>query len=178
MKVNWGLEPKSFAEAGRGSLLLAVFGVSHVVRGMKAYWQDNDGGTADFFVTVGPFRSEHGHRPVVYAPEDLGLETVLDETSSASFSPSQSFDDIASQPSKAEEPLGILLADAGRTLMRVGNFGRAGPSQVMYLDLDTGELVGPPAAETALGISRWQIVGAKPDGAPLALFEFGPDSTD
>ncbi len=176
MKVSWGLEPMSFAEAGRGSLLLAVFGVSHVVRGMKAYWNDNDGGTADFFVTIGPFRSEHGHRPVVYSPEDLGLDTVLDETATARLAPSKDFDDIASQPSTAEEPLGILLADAGRTLMRVGNFGRAGPSQVMYLDLETGELVGPPAAETALGISRWRIVRIRPDGETSVHFDFMPDS--
>ena len=168
MQVEQKFPTKRFAQAEHGALVNALLGRGKVVRGMKAFHRGENGEPSDYFVTIGPFFAEHGERPVVYEPEDLVEEQVLDLTAGFRLQPSLASEDIAVEDAGAEDPKGVLLLAEGRTLMRVANFGRAGPHQFAYLDLATGEIADLPAEGSYLATHRWHI--ARDDGT--VDFEF------
>ncbi len=175
MNVEQEFPTKRFAEAEHGALLNVMFGRSKVVRGLKAFHVGENGERSDFFVSIGPFLTEHGERPVVYAPTDLSEEHVLDVTGSFRIQPSLTAGDLGVDHVSAEEPMGALLLDENRTYMRVANFGRAGPQQFAYLDLASGEIVSLGENDSFLATRRWRIVGPAGEGAVDFEFAAGAD---
>ena len=180
MKIEPDFATLSFASAESGSLLIAAVEAQgrHVVCGMKARFDlggsGGGGGAAkDFLVTLGPFVAEHGHRPVVYPPDHLADLAVLDVTGHWRLTPSLAPQDLEPRPEELEDVLGTLLFLEERTLMRVGNFGRAGPEQVTGLDPATGELVALPDHDAYLTGRRWTLVGPGPGDA----FEFAVEGS-
>lgn len=170
MEIQPDFATLNFASAESGALLVAAIEAQgrHVVRGMKARFDLGGGTGKDFLISLGPFVAEHGHRPVVYPPDHLADQAVLDITGHWRLEPSLAPRDVEPRPDQLHDVLGTLLFLEERTLMRVGNFGRAGPEQITGLDPATGELVALPDHDAYLTGRRWSLVG--PD--PADVFEF------
>jgi hypothetical protein len=174
MRITPDFSTTRFEDAEDGALLIAVMDVQgqHVVRGMKASHQSEDGQSEAYFVTLGPFVSHHGDRPVVYPPADLSDKPVIDVTGCCSLALPVSPEDTETEAAEEEGAPGEIFLTDERAVMRVANFGRAGGEQTIGLDLVTGELVDLPDSEGVLSFRRWRIVGTGGDGAPTSEFEF------
>lgn len=173
MKVIREFPTKRFQDADRGAVISAIFGRNIVVRGIKAHFAANGGPGEDYLVSIGPFYAEHGNRPVVYRSKDLTEPFVVDITGHCHLTPSVEASDLILESAESEKAPGILLLlDDGRVLMRVANFGRAGPSQVMYLDVATGELAHMGGEERFLATRRWHVFATNEQGEAASDFEF------
>jgi hypothetical protein len=142
---------------------------------MKAFHNEEGGAQSFFFVTLGPFFDEHGLRPVVYDPADLGTSLMFDVTSSTrlAYDPRpeglilKEFDQV-----EQEGHAGELLFASGKTILSVANFGRAGQGQVTYLNLETGELSGLPDSASFFSVSQWRLESLGADGGVIHAEDF------
>lgn len=172
MDISRAPDAKSLAAVADGGVVLAFFGRRSVVRGIKTSFAAEGGAAEPYLVTIGPFVEEHGERPTVYRPRDLESDLVIDDSRGCRFALSTAHQHLSLEAVDSEENPGIVLLDGERLIMRVANFGRAGPKQIAYLDLASGAFVDPPAGERALAVDRWQLLGEDENGNPAVLYAF------
>ena len=172
MDVLRAPDAKPLSQVADGGVVLAFFSRRSVVRGIKTSYKTESGAAEPFLVTIGPFVQEHGERPTVYRPRDLESELVIDDSSNCRFLLSTQREHLSLETVESEENPGIVLLDGDRLVMRVANFGRAGPKQVGYLDLASGSFVEPPAAERALAVDHWELLGEDAHGGPEVVYAF------
>lgn len=174
MRITPDFSTSGFEQAEAGALLIATMDVQghYLVRGMKAFYQSEGGGRDAFFVTLGPFVSHHGERPVVYTPGDLLDKPVIDLSQCSTLVLPVSPQDVEIDAAEGDDALGEVLLIHERAIMRVANFGRAGPSQTIGLDLITGELTDVPTDGRCLSIRRWRILGPDDGGDQGVQYEF------
>ncbi len=155
MKIHGNLTVGQVGDLAFGQVLITQLG-DDLVRGIKAYYLGEDGERHEFFVTVGPFVREHGHRPVVYLGEDVAESLAIDVTEHCQIKPSLLPQDISSEPPKGDDGVGMLLVGSNRSLLKAANFGRAGGAQVSYLNLESGELSDLPD-DRFVALRRWSV---------------------
>ena len=155
MKIHSNVNVGPVSDLAYGQVLITQLG-DDLVRGLKAYHIGEDGERNDFFVTVGPFVREHGHRPVVYLGEDVAASVAIDVTEHCLIKPSFLPQDISSEPPKGDEGVGTLLIGSKQSLLKAANFGRAGAGQVAYLNLANGELSDLPD-DKFVALQRWSV---------------------
>ena len=174
MNIESGFAARRLSEVADGSLLIAVIGRGEIIRVVKAFHAAEGGARGDFVVSVGPFVGEHGQRPIVYAGEDVLGGWVVDITASHRFAPSFAPDDLELKDAAAVQDKRLLgeVLFGGGTLMCVGNFGRAGPSDDTYLNLETSELGDLPDQASFLTTRRWRLVGPDAEGATGTLLDY------
>lgn len=172
MDISRAPDAKPLNSVADGGVVLAFFGRRSVVRGIKTSFAGEGGEVEPYLVTIGPFVEEHGERPTVYRPRDLESDLVVDDSSGCRFALSTAHQHLSLETVDSEDNPGIVLLDGTRLLMRVANFGRAGPKQVSYLDLQSGAFADPPSGDRALAVDHWQILGEDDDGAPAVLYAF------
>ena len=172
MDISRAPDAKPLNSVADGGVVLAFFGRRNVVRGIKTSFAGEDGEAKPYLITIGPFVEEHGERPTVYRPSDLESDLVIDDSKACRFALSTAHQDLSLEPVESEDNPGIVLLDGERLVMRVANFGRAGPKQVAYLDLASGAFVDPPAGERALAVDHWQLLGEDEGGAASVLYAF------
>ena len=175
MRIDTRCKATTLGDASHGALLMATLGRLGTVRGLKAFRAAPDGARTDFFVTVGPFVSEHGVRPVVYIAKDHSAALAVDVTDGYRLVPSLRPEDVSMSGDEASWTPGKLLLRDGGVLMAVANFGRAGPQDMVALDLATGEITDLPEPGELIATDRWTIQ-AEGDGAAGPDFEFAADS--
>ena len=175
MNIESGFAARRLSEVADGSLLIAVIGRHEIIRVVKAFHVAEDGTRGGFVVSVGPFVGEHGQRPIVYSTDDVLGGWVVDITESHRIAPSFAPEDLELKDAAAvadKRLLGEVLFADGGTLVRVGNFGRAGPTDETYLTLETGALGEVPDQPDFLTTRRWRLVGPNADGTTGTLTDF------
>lgn len=176
MRIDTGCKATTLEKAGHGALLMTTLGRHEMVRGLKAFRAAPDGARTDFFVTVGPFVSEHGVRPVVYVAEEHSAALAVDVSDGYRLVPSLRPEDISMRGGEAPWTPGELLLRGGEVLMTVANFGRAGPHDMVAVDLASGEISDLPEGGELIATHRWTIQ-AEGDGTAGLDFEFTADAT-
>ena len=175
MKIQPKLTTLTFAEAEHGAVLLTTMGQHKLVQGMKAYHIDEDGSRGEFFVTIGPFYEEHGDRPVVYYPKDLGDGSAVDVSDWTRLSWDLNPENVtvkSPDTTHGHAVWGELICVGGSTLMTAANFNRAGHLPEAYLDLETGAVGALPDAQQYFVVSKWRIEALDDEGHATTVMEF------
>ena len=175
MKIQPELNPVSFSETARGSPLLAIIKEREIVQGVKAFHVNDGGAETEFLVTIGPFVEEHGARPIVYTLDEVGTDLVVDTSERTRLAYSLRPESLVvknPETAAAKPAAGELIFSEGKRLLTVANFGRAGPADIAYLDLESGELSGLPDAPRYISLSEWRIEMRNDDGGMIYEQDF------
>lgn len=179
MKIEPTLKSSSFAEAANGSVLLATIREREIVQGVKAFHVGSDGAPSAFFVTIGPFFEEHGPRPIVYSADDIGTDMVIDTSLQTRLTYSLRPEDLevkSPEAAAANPTIGELLFTRDKDVLTVANFGRAGPADLAYLDLESGELSDLPAGPQFFSLSQWRVEMRNDAGETIYAQDFATSS--
>jgi len=175
-QIDTRCKVSSFADAENGALLMSFLHEHEVVRGLKAYNDGPDETRTNFFVTLGPFVSRHGNRPVEYGTQDLSAALVVDVSHLYHLVPLLRPEDISVRTGGGSLMPGELLLLGDEVLMTVANSGRAGTQERVVLDVATGEITDLPKSSEVIATSRWAI-RCRDDASSTGFdFEFATDS--
>jgi hypothetical protein len=170
MEIDTGCKVTSFADAENGALLMSFLHEHKVVRGLKAYNDGPNETRTNFFVTLGPFVSRHGNRPVVYGTQDLSAALVVDVSHLYHLVPLLRPEGISIRAGGGSLVPGELLLLGDEAFLTVANFGRAGTQEIVVVDVATGEITDLPKSSELIAVSCWAIRCR--DGASSTGFDF------
>ncbi len=172
MELRRGCSVTTLGMAHHGSLLLVKSQANNIVRGVKAYHEDENG-KYERFITVGPFGGDKIDFPCLYKlTEDFPDRTALDISGSCVFDPSLAPEHLIEGNPDTDYYIGCVLLCPEETFL---GFRTPAPErhpwEVGYLNLETGQIVHKTEDRKVLISRKWWLVEKTETSEPSVLFE-------
>ena len=173
MELRRGCSVTTLGMANHGSLLIVRLPTNDIIRGIKAY-HENDNEKLERFITIGSFGEDKVDYPCLHKlTEYFPDQTALDISGSCVFVPSLAPEDLTEVFPYTNYYIGCVFFYPEETFLGFRTPSpESFPWEAGYLNLESGQIVFKIEDRKVIISRKWRLVEKTETSEPRVLFEY------